>query len=312
MKKTVSFILILLLSFMILFGCSTPDAPGPEMPEPKDGGRNQADASPMPTAAGSLKVHFIYVGQGDSAFIEFPDGQTMLIDAGPAEQGAKVVDYIGKLGFTKIDYVVATHPHTDHIGGLLDVLSAFDIGSVYMPDAPSDVKTYADLMQLIQEKGLTLVAAAKDVVIEPGFAVILSPGQISKEMNDNSAVVRVTFGQTNFLFMGDASKNVEQQLTGDIKADVLKVGNHGSSYASSPEFIARVNPKIAVIPCGKNNKYKLPNGITIKTLRDAGAKIYETSYNGNMVITSDGTGVSADQEAIPDEELDKQEKNRKE
>lgn len=308
MKKTLSFLLILSLCLMILFGCSTPDS---EMTKPKAGGEDTADATPTPAAAGPLKVHFIYVGQGDASFIEFPDGQTMLIDAGPAEQGAKVVDYISSLGYTKIDYVVGTHPHTDHIGGLLDVLRSFDIGSVYMPDAPSEVKTYADLMQLIQENGLTLVTAAKDVEIKPGFAVILAPEQISKDMNDNSAVVRVTYGNTNFLFMGDASKNVEGQLAGDIKADVLKVGNHGSSYASSPEFIARVSPKIAVIPCGKNNQYKLPNGITIKTLRDAGAKIYETSLNGNVTVTSDGTNVTADSEALPDEELDKQEKNIK-
>ena len=311
MKKRL-FILILSISLIFLFGCSSSldsDLPG----QTPGGQKPNASASPSAAPAGNLKVHFIYVGQGDAAFIEFPDGQTMLIDAGPAEQGANVVAYINQLGYKKIDYVVGTHPHTDHIGGLIDVLNTFDVGSIYMPGATADNKTYADLTQLIQVKGIPLAAAKKGVVIKTGVAMIIAPvNENSSEMNDNSAVVRLAYGDTNFLFMGDASKNVEQELTGDISADVLKVGNHGSSYASSPEFIAKVNPKIAVITSGKDNKYNLPNGITLTTLQSAGAKIYNTSYNGTVVVTSDGTNVSADKDVIPDDVIQKQiEKTKK-
>lgn len=301
MKKRL-FIIILSISLLFLFGCSS----SPDIPLPDDQNPN-ASASPSAAPAGNLKVHFIYVGQGDAAFIEFPDGQTMLIDAGPAEQGANVVAYINQLGYKKIDYVVGTHPHTDHIGGLIDVLKSFDVGSIYMPSAAADNKTYTDLSQLIQEKGIPLAVAKKGVVIKTGVAMIIAPvNENSSEMNDNSAVVRLAYGDTNFLFMGDASKNVEQELTGDISADVLKVGNHGSSYASDPAFIAKVSPKIAVITSGKDNKYNLPNGITLTTLQSAGAKIYNTSYNGTVVVTSDGANVSADKDVVPDDVIQKQ------
>lgn len=299
MKKTLSIILTLFLSIIFISGCSaTPDSAPPgasTLPEPS-----------ASSASGNLTVHFIYVGQGDSEFIEFPDGQTMLIDAGPAEQGAAVVNYISKLGYTKIDYVVGTHPHTDHIGGLIDVLQSFDVGSMYMPSATSNIKTYTDLTALIQSKGIPLAVAKKDVVIKPGYASVIAPvNENSKDMNDNSAVVKITYKDTSFLFMGDASKNVEQELQ-DVAADVLKVGNHGSSYASSPEFIEKVSPKIAVIPCGKNNKYNLPNGTTLKTLQSAGAKIYETSECGTIMVVSDGTTVLADKATVPQKTLDKQ------
>lgn len=296
MKKRL-FIILLALSLVALFGCSPSldSSPDSVSPTPGESGKSEGSAVPSSAPAGSLKVHFIYAGQGDSAFIEFPDGQTMLIDAGSAEQGANIINYISGLGYSKIDYVVGTHPHTDHIGGLLEVLRTFEIGNIYMPDASSDIQTYTDLMQLVQENGIPLTVAQKDVVIKPGFAAILSPVTINtnrKEMNDNSAVVRITNGDTNFLFMGDASKNIEGQLSGDISADVLKVGNHGSSYASDPAFIAKVNPKIAVITCGKNNQYHLPNEITIKTLESAGVQIYDTSKDGTVIVTSDGTSVT--------------------
>ncbi len=310
MKKRL-FIILLALCLAALFGCSSsldasPDSSDSASPKPGESGKGGASAAPSAVNTGALKVHFIYVGQGDSAFIEFPDGETMLIDAGAAEQGANVINYISGLGYNKIDYVVGTHPHTDHIGGLLEVLRTFKVGNIYMPDASSDIQTYADLMQLIKDNGIPLTVAQKDVVIKPGFAAILSPVTINtnrKEMNDNSAVVRVTYGNTNFLFTGDASKNIEQQLlTGEISADVLKVGNHGSSYASSPDFIAKVSPKIAVITCGKNNQYNLPNPATLKTLQDAGATIYDTSRDGTVTITSDGTNVSADKGTVADVE----------
>jgi competence protein ComEC len=303
LKKILCIILTLFLSFVLISGCSsTPDSAQP--------GVSAEPSALESTASGNLKVHYIYVGQGDSEFIEFPDGQTMLIDAGPAEQGANVVNYIKKLGYTKIDYVVGTHPHTDHIGGLIDVLQSFEIGSMYMPSATSSIKTYTDLVGLIHTKGIPLAVAKKDVVIKPGFATIIAPvNENSKDMNDNSAVVKVAYQNTNFLFMGDASKNVEQELQ-DVSADVIKVGNHGSSYASSPEFITKVKPKIAVITCGKSNKYNLPNAATLKTLLGVGAKIYETSENGTITVVSDGTTVTADKEPVPEKTLSKQENKK--
>ena len=177
----------------------------------------------------NLTVSFLDVGQGDSEFIQLPNGECMLIDASTQDMGNEIVDYIKNRGYKKIDYVVATHPHADHIGGLKQVLNSFEIGTVYMTQAVTTTKTYTDLLYAIQDKNIKLQKAKMGT----GFSVeqvkieFLSPVSDNYEdLNNWSAVVKITFGETEFLFTGDAEEFVERQLINrgaDVKADVLNL-----------------------------------------------------------------------------------------
>lgn len=243
----------------------------------------------------TLRVHFIDVGQGDSAFIEFPGGETMLIDAGENEYGSVVSDYIKNLGYNTLNYVVGTHPHSDHIGGLEEIIRGFEVESVYMPKVSANTKTFEGLLAAIKDKGLTVNTAKKDVYIidkENLQVKIMSPVQEEyPELNNYSAVVMLTYFSNRFLFTGDAETDVEGQLTGDISCDVLKVGHHGSSTSSSLKFLKSVKPKYAVISCGKNNKYGHPHTEIISRLKKIGATVLRTDISGTIVIESDGDNV---------------------
>ena len=237
-----------------------------------------------------LKVHFLDVGQGDSIFIELPNGETMLIDAGEKRYADVVSDYLTELAITKIDYVVGTHPHTDHIGGLADIIASFKTGDIYLPKVGSNTKTYENLLTTIKEQNQVIHVAekGKKILDEKGLQVyFLGPDQKYKNLNNNSAIVKIVYGDTSFLFMGDAETMVEAKLE-DVKADVIKVGHHGSDSSSSDDFVTQVKPQYAVISVGANNQYNHPSSETIKKYEDIGATVYRTDQNGNIIISSDG------------------------
>lgn len=245
-----------------------------------------------------LRVSFIDVGQGDSEFIELPNGETMLIDAGTNETGKNVVDYIKSLGYTSIDYVVGTHPHEDHIGGLDDVIKTFDIGSIYMPKVTADTKTFEDVLDAAESKNLMINTAKSGVSImdtEDLSVKFLAPTLDSYEnTNDYSAVVKVVYGETSYLFTGDAEEFSENLITDDVNADVLKVGHHGSSTSTSTEFLKKVSPSSAVISCGKDNSYGHPHSETLQKLADMGTAVYRTDELGTIVSVSDGKTITFD------------------
>ncbi len=245
-----------------------------------------------------LRVSFIDVGQGDSEFIELPNGETMLIDAGTNETGKNVVDYIKSLGYTSINYVVGTHPHEDHIGGLDDVIKTFDIGSIYMPKITADTKTFEDVLDAAESKNLMINTAKSGVSImdtEDLSVKFLAPTLDSYEnTNDYSAVVKVVYGDTSYLFTGDAEEFSENLITDDVKADVLKVGHHGSSTSTSTEFLKKVSPSSAVISCGKGNSYGHPHSETLQKLADMGTAVYRTDELGTIVSVSDGKTINFD------------------
>lgn len=245
-----------------------------------------------------LRVSFIDVGQGDSEFIELPNGETMLIDAGTNETGKNVVDYIKSLGYTSINYVVGTHPHEDHIGGLDDVIKTFDIGSIYMPKVTADTKTFEDVLDAAESKNLMINTAKSGVSImdtEDLSVKFLAPTLDSYEnTNDYSAVVKVVYGDTSYLFTGDAEDFSESLITDDVNADVLKVGHHGSSTSTSTEFLKKVSPSSAVISCGKDNSYGHPHSETLQKLADMGTAVYRTDELGTIVSVSDGKTINFD------------------
>jgi competence protein ComEC len=248
-----------------------------------------------------LKVNYLDVGQGDSEFIELPNGQTMLIDAGNPENGAGIVDYIKGLGCSKIDYLIATHPHADHIGGMATVVNSFDIGMIYMPKVSTTTKTFEGLLTSIQKKGLKVNTAKSGInLIKNGNLIVdmIAPvGTSYSDLNQYSAVIKITYGNNSFLFMGDAGATAEGQITADVKADVLKVGHHGSSTATSDSFLKKASPKYAVIEVGKGNSYGHPTAATLLKLKNIGAAVYRTDEAGTILFTSDGKTITIDKKA---------------
>lgn len=240
----------------------------------------------------NVRVHFLDVGQGDSIFIELTDGKSMLIDASTAEYGEGIADYIKDNGYSKIDYLVATHPHADHIGGMQDVVEQLEIGEIYMPKASSTTKTYKNLLKAIKAKGnkINTAKAGNTIYSDSSLGIdILAPNSDSyEEINDYSVVIKLVYGSKSFLFTGDAEKLSENEITADVSANVLKVGHHGSSTSSSDKFIKRVNPEYAVISCGEGNSYGHPHKETIKTLNKYDVEIFRTDTMGTIIAQTDG------------------------
>ena len=239
-----------------------------------------------------LLIDFIDVGQADSVLIRNQD-TVMLIDAGTNEAGKTVVNYLENLGITKIDYLIGTHPHEDHIGGLDDVINNFDIGQIYMPKIETTTKTFEDVLDAIENKNLTITASNKGDKIELGQAVgefMTEPILDKDNLNVSSLVLRLEFGNTSYLFMGDAEEENEETIRWP-KTDVLKVGHHGSSTSSSESFLEQVEPQYAIIMAGKDNSYGLPTQETIDKLNNRGSEIYRTDEDGTIQMTSDGNTI---------------------
>ncbi len=247
-----------------------------------------------------LKVHYLDVGQGDSIFIELPNNETMLIDAAESYQSENIINYLKNLNYQKIDYVIGTHPHTDHIGGLKDIINTFEIGKIYMPKVVSTTKTYESLLMAIKDKNLKINTAKAGTSIIDTDALkinILAPNNsIYTELNNYSVVTKITYGTTKFLFMGDAEKLSENEIKENVTADVIKIGHHGSNTSSSIDFIKKVNAKYGIISVGLNNKYNLPKEETITNWENSGTKIYLTSINGTIRASSDGTNIKIESE----------------
>lgn len=248
-----------------------------------------------------LTVHYLDVGQGDSEFIELPSGEVILIDASEKEYGSYVKNYIDNLNYKEIDYLIGTHPHSDHIGGLEYIVKNFDIKSVYMPKVASNTKTYLSLLEAIDAKNLKINNAKKgDILVsDDGLTVsVLSPSNDNySNLNNYSIVLKVVYYDTCFLFMGDAEAEVENSLSAlDVKCDVIKIGHHGSSTSSSNNFVKNVNAKYGVIEVGASNKYNHPNSNVVKRWESNNTTIYRTDLNGNIVIKSDGKNISVSKE----------------
>lgn len=250
-------------------------------------------AARIKVSADSSKVHFIDVGQGDSELVELPNGQTMLIDAGTPQSGNQVANEIKSLGYSRIDYLVATHPHADHIGGMAEIINSFDISEIYMPKVSTTTATYENLLDAIAAKGLSIHTAKAGVTIaaDDSFSVqIISPKLDDyTDINDWSAIIRYNTASKNVLFTGDAGKDVIHDANPG-KVDVLKVSHHGSRTGTDEALVTELSPAYAVISCGFNNSYGHPHEEVLDVLK--GTQLYRTDLQGTIDMTIDANGIS--------------------
>lgn len=244
----------------------------------------------------TLKVYITDVGQADSILIR--DGNyNALIDAGNNSDGEKLVKYYKELGITNFKYVFASHPHEDHIGGMDDIINNFDIENFYMPDKLSTTKTFEDMLDALERKNLKyIVPKVNDKLsLNNSNIDVIYVGSDVTDINDSSIVLKLNYFSNSFLFTGDLGSNKEKEILNsgaNIKADVLKVGHHGSSYSTASSFLDKVNPSFAVISVGKDNIYKHPASSTLEKLNKRGIKVYRTDLDGTILFESNGKDIS--------------------
>ncbi|WP_339271448.1 ComEC/Rec2 family competence protein [Paenibacillus sp. FSL K6-1330] len=249
-------------------------------------------------ASGSLQVFFLDVGQGDSTLIRTPKGQHLLIDGGDNHKGEDVVDYLKQLGVKSLDAIIATHPDADHIGGLDTVINAIPTKSVYAPKVSHTTNTYKDFLLAVKNRGLKIRSAKAGLALplDGVTAEFVAPvAEYSKDLNAWSAVLRIQYGNTSFLFTGDAEARSEADMLKSpeiLKVDVLKVGHHGSDTSTSQEFLNAVKPTYAVISAGKDNKYGHPKPAIINRLKKSKATVYRTDTQGTITAVSDGSKIT--------------------
>lgn len=244
-----------------------------------------------------FRVHYIDVGQGDSILVQSGE-EYMLIDGGKNVAADTVVNYLKSQNVRKLKYVIGTHPHEDHIGGLDDVIDTFDVENVIMPNVTHNTKSFEDVLDSIMNKGLTITPAVSGERYALGDAelLILAPnGDGYKDLNDYSVVARVQYGNTSFMFTGDAEGISEKEMIdvygSSLRTDVLKLGHHGSTTSTTKDFLELVNPSVAVITVGKDNTYGHPHKEIIERLEKKNIRIYRTDLDGNILATSDGNSV---------------------
>ncbi|MDE7415270.1 MAG: MBL fold metallo-hydrolase [Lachnospiraceae bacterium] len=291
MKKFYKQLLVIFLVAAILFGGIAAKSMMSSASNAKAG-----EAKPKNTKAEKMEVHFIDVGQGDATLI-MCDGHAMLIDAGDYSKGTAIQNYLQKQKVKKLDYLILTHPDSDHIGGAPVIITKFEIDKVFISNYEKDNKTYQKLIEALDNKRLKYTTPEVGAQYSLGTAevTILAPNGTYNNPNDASIALMLQNGENKFLFTGDAGEDAEQDILKtdiDLSADVYKAGHHGSRTSTSQKFFEAVSPSCAVISCGEDNSYGHPHAETLNTFRMNGVKVYRTDEDGTIIATSDGKKIT--------------------
>lgn len=292
MKSTKRNILILFLALMtyVLASCGV---------NAEQVSNTSQDTSNTSDNNSGLIVYFLDVGQADCTLIQLPNGEEVLIDAGNYGDGSYIKNYLENLNVDDIEYFILTHPHEDHIGSAREIINNFTVKKIYMPDVLASSNLYESTMLAIENKDIETIFAKPGLIIidSPGLKLeLLSPKSMYySELNEYSAVARLEYDNTSFLFTGDAESVSELEMLGggfNLDSDVLKVGHHGGRTSSSIDFLKAVTPEYSIISCGEDNSYGHPHIETLNRLSDIGSEIYRTDELGTIVAVSNGKDIS--------------------
>lgn len=282
MKKYFNIIVLLISITFLISGCIDSKSSQP---------------SNSSTNSSEFTVHYIDIGQGDSELIQI-NNKNLLIDAGPTKSTDKLLSYLNSINIKKLDYVIATHPDEDHIGGMSTIIHTYPIEKFYAPKKTVTTKAFEHMITELKSKNMNIDVPKPGMQLDLGEnikAQIIAPNNTKYEDTNNySIVLKVSYGNTKFLFTGDAEKLSEREILDknyDISSNVLKIGHHGSSTSTSDEFLDRVSPEIAIISCGKDNKYGHPHKETLRKLKNRNIRIYRTDIDGTIVLTSNGKNI---------------------
>lgn len=295
MKQVLSIISVLMV--LLTFGCTLDT-------------QNESQETKVNTSSkanNEMSVHFIDVGQGDSILIQSPEGKNMLIDGGKKEKGKDVVTYLRQQGIEKLDYVVATHPDADHIGGLLAVLNSISIKNFIDSGKEHTTETYENMLQLILDKHIPFIvpSVGDTIPLDSDLEItVLNTGGNANDNNEASIVLKVQYEDISFLLTGDADAGVEKSMLSeyDLKSTVLKAGHHGSDTSSSDAFIREVQPEVTILSYGENNMYGHPTPEVVTRLKKVDSDIYSTAEVGNIVVKTDGRDYTVETDSIRKEE----------
>lgn len=246
-----------------------------------------------------LMISYMDVGQGDAAYIKV-NGNDILIDAGPRSNSKELLEQLKAKNIDDFELVIATHPHEDHIGGMVDVFKEYEVKAFYSPKITHTTKTYENLVKAVKDEGLKTKELKGGMVIDLGegakFEVFTPQKSEYEELNDYSPIMKLSFGDTSYLFTGDAEKLAEEEALvkykNSLDSDVIKFGHHGSSSSSSNAFIEAVSPKYGIISCAKDNKYGHPHRETLDIIKKYNIKAFRTDTDGEIILTSDGKSIN--------------------
>lgn len=299
--KILSFLLILTMLFS-LTACNTIN-----VSEKKSGGieqtlvieQEQSETNVIPkkiSVDSKFEVHYIDVGQADATLI-LSDDETMLIDGGNPGDSSLIAAYLKKHNISHLNYIICSHAHDDHVGGLPGALSVVSVGKVYAPQTENDIKSYRSFKLKTAAQGLAINNPTPGESFEFGSSMVVFLGPIHEkveDINDTSIILKITYGNTSFLFTGDASREEEQLVLSqnyNLQSTVLKVGHHGSAESTTYPFLREIMPQYAIISVG-DNSYGHPTDEVLSRLRDANVKLYRTDMQGDIVVSSDGNSVT--------------------
>lgn len=306
-KRLLPILFSLLLSLSFVSGCSrnevienpisveTDNVVTTETPQEKEIVKIENDTTIKEDS--SVEVHFIDVGQADAALL-ISDNEVMLIDGGNAPDSNLIYSYLTKHNIIHIDYMIGTHAHEDHMGGLSGALSKATVGTVFAPKTENDAKFYQSFKRLVSEKGLSITNPQSGQTFKLGSCKVqlyCPTYESASDLNNTSIMTKVVCGETSFLFTGDAEAEEERDIINqgyDLSATVLKAGHHGSDTSSSYVFLREVMPEYVVISVGKNNQYGHPDEGALSRFRDVGAKTYRTDLQGDIILQSNGKEIT--------------------